>query len=121
MRPHEEGKEVEEGSWTRCKTKRSHGQAGSSCWRPAAQRGDFGRRRCDVAGPGNASGVGRAAGGRAGGQVVRVGQRGEASGQVDCRCGGGGRRSSETEREGRAKDDEDLSIIFQKSKGFIVK
>jgi hypothetical protein len=34
---------------------------------------------------------------------------------------GGGRRSSETEREGREEDDEDLSIIFQKCKGFTVK
>jgi hypothetical protein len=25
MQPREEGKEVEEGSWTRCETKRSHG------------------------------------------------------------------------------------------------
>jgi hypothetical protein len=59
-----------------CKTKRSHGQVGSSCWWPAVWRGDFGRWRCDVAGRGNASGVGRAAGGRAGGQVVRVGWQG---------------------------------------------
>jgi hypothetical protein len=69
----------------------------------------------------NASGVERAAGGRAGGQVVRVGRRGAAGGQGDRRCVGGGRRSSETEREGREKDDEDLSIIFQKCKRFTVK
>jgi hypothetical protein len=63
-RPREEGKEVEEGSWTRCKTKRSHGRAGSSCWRPAARRGGFGRRRCDVAGWGKRQ-RGRASGRRA--------------------------------------------------------
>jgi hypothetical protein len=67
MWPREEGKEVNESSWKRCKTKRSHGRAGSSCWRPAMRRGDFGRLRCDVAGRENASGVGRAAGGRADG------------------------------------------------------
>jgi hypothetical protein len=63
-RPCEEGKEVEEGSWTHCKTKRSHGLAGSTCWRLAARRGSFGRRRCDMAGRGKRQ-RGRVSGGRA--------------------------------------------------------
>jgi hypothetical protein len=63
MWPREEGKEVEEGSWTHCKTKRSHGRAGSSCWRPAAQCGGFGRQRCDVARRGKRQ-RGRVSGGR---------------------------------------------------------
>jgi hypothetical protein len=82
MRPCEEGKEVEEGSWTRCKTKRSHGRAGSSCWRPAAQRGGFGRRRCNVAGLGKRQ-QGRASGGRA---SWRLGGAGRAArGQLAAR------------------------------------
>jgi hypothetical protein len=54
MRARERIKEVEEGSWTRCGTKKRHGQAGAAA----------GGRRCDVAGRGKASG-GRASGGRA--------------------------------------------------------
>jgi hypothetical protein len=84
MRPLEEGKEVEEGSWTRRKIKRSHGRAGSSCWRPAARRGGFGRRRCDVAGRGKR-------------------QRGRVSGgQASWRPGGAGRVERGSWRPGRS-------------------
>jgi hypothetical protein len=90
MRPREEGKEVEEGSWTRCKTKRSHRQAGSSCWRPAARRGGFGRRRCDVAGRGKRQ-RGRASGGRASWEPCgAVRWRGAAGGQRYRRRGAAG-------------------------------
>jgi hypothetical protein len=96
--------------------------------RPRGVTGEWGAAACgrrrDVAASGyggatwlsgeNASGVGQAAGGRAGGQVMRVGWRGGSWRPVDRRRGGGGRRSSETEREGREEDDEDLSVIFQK-------
>jgi hypothetical protein len=113
------------------KSRRAPGRAA----RPKGVTGERGTaaggRRHDVAASGgggatwlggeNASGVGRAAGGRAGSQVVRVGRQGAAGGQGDCRRGGGGRRSSETEREGREEDDEDLSVIFQQCKGFTVK
>jgi hypothetical protein len=44
IRPREEEKKVEQGSWTRCKTKRSHGRVGSNCWRPAAVRRGWTRK-----------------------------------------------------------------------------
>jgi hypothetical protein len=35
-------------------------------------------------------------------------------------AGGGAEQQRETEREGREEDDEDLSVFFQKSKGYTV-
>jgi hypothetical protein len=64
MRPREEGKEVEEGSWTRCGTKKRHGQAGAAAggrrhaWRlraTAARRGGAGKSQQDRASGGRAS------------------------------------------------------------------
>jgi hypothetical protein len=92
MRPREEGKEVEEGSWTHCKTNRSRGRAGSSCWRPAVRHGGFGRRRCDVVGRGKHQ-RGRTSGGRA---SWRPGGAGRAArGQLEAReIAGAGAASS---------------------------
>jgi hypothetical protein len=116
-RPREEGKEVEEGSWTRCKTKRSHGRAGSR-WRPAARRGGFGRRRCDMAMRGKRQ-LGQASGGRVSWRPGGAGRavRGQLVAKEFASAGAAGGRSNETEREGREEDDEDLSEIFQKARG----
>jgi hypothetical protein len=53
--------------------------------------------------------------------VVRVGQRGGSWRLGRSPAWGSGRRNSETEREGREEDDEDLCKIFQKGKGFTLK
>jgi hypothetical protein len=63
MRPREEVKEVEEDSWIRCGNQEGARASWSSCWRPAARCGSFGRWRHDVAGRGKASRVWRAAAG----------------------------------------------------------
>jgi hypothetical protein len=86
----------------RCKTKRSHGQAGSSCWWPAARRGGFGRRRCDVAGRGKYQ-RGRASGGRA---SWRPGGAGRAArGQLVAReiAGEGAAGGAEEKQRGRGE------------------
>jgi hypothetical protein len=102
MRPREEGKEVEEGSWTRCMTKRSHGRAGSSGRRPAAQRGGFRRRRFDVAGRGK-----RQWGWASGGQASwRPGGAGRAArGQLAAReiAGAGAAGGAAVKQRGRGE------------------
>jgi hypothetical protein len=58
------------------------------------------------------------------GQVVGLEWRGAAGSAGACRrgvAGGGAEQQREIERKGREEDDEDLSIIFQKSKGCTVK
>jgi hypothetical protein len=67
------------------------------------------------------AGVGRAAGGRAGGPggVVRVARGSWLLGRSPAR--GGGRHSRATERVGREEEDGDLFAIFQKFKGFSMK
>jgi hypothetical protein len=107
-------KEVKEGSWTCCRTKKRHGQAGAAAggrrhaWRlraTAARRGGVGKSH---------QGSGEQWAGELEGQVVRLGWRGAAGSPGDHRRAGGGRRSSETEKEGREEDDGDLFAIFQK-------
>jgi hypothetical protein len=84
-------------------------------------RGGYGQRQRDVAGRGKASGVERAAGGRAGGPGggVRAARGSWQRGESPAR--GSGRCSRAAERKGREEDDGDLFKIFQKFKGFIVK
>jgi hypothetical protein len=67
------------------------------------------------------AGVGRAAGGRAGGPGggVRAARGNWQRGRSPAR--GGGRWSRAAERKGREEDDGDLFEIFQKFKGFTVK
>jgi hypothetical protein len=58
------------------------------------------------------------------GQVVDLEWRGAAVSAGACRrgaAGGGAEQQREIGREGREEDDEDFSIIFQKSKGCTVK
>jgi hypothetical protein len=114
-------KEVEEGSWTCCGTKKRHRRAGAAAggrrraWRlraTAARHGGVGKSQ---------QGSGERRAGEVEGQVVWVERRGAAGSTGDRRRGGSGRRSSETEREGREEDDGDLFTIFQKFKGFTVK
>jgi hypothetical protein len=73
---------------------------------------------------GKANGSGERRPGELEGQVVGLERRG-AAGSVGARwrrdAGGGAEQQRETEREGREEDDEDFSIIFQKSKGCTVK
>jgi hypothetical protein len=117
MRARERVKEVEEGSWMCCGTKKRHGRAAAAAggWRHAcrlrattARRGGAGKSQQGsgerAGGPG---GAGRAARGnwQPGGSPAK----------------GGGRRSRATERKGREEDDGDLFTIFQKFKGFTVK
>jgi hypothetical protein len=57
------------------------------------------------------------------GQVVDLERRGAAVSAGACRrgaAGGEAEQQRETEREGREEDDEDLSVFFQKSKGYTV-
>jgi hypothetical protein len=97
MRACERIKEVEEGSWTCCGTKKRHGQAGAAAggrrhaWRlraTAARRGGAGKSQ---------QGLGERWAGELEGQVVRLGWRGAAGSLGDRQHGGAGQRSSETE------------------------
>jgi hypothetical protein len=120
MRARERVKEVEEGSWTCCRTKKRHGEleqllaARGTC-------GGCGRRLRDVAGRGKASRGRTAADGRAGGPggACRAARGSWQPGRSPVK--GGRRRSRATERKGREEDDGDLFAIFQKFKGFTIK
>jgi hypothetical protein len=98
MQLREEEKEVEDGSWTCCKIKRSHGASWSSSWRPAA--------RVEATGDGGATWRGgekarrgRASGGRAIWRARWCGQYGEGQLAVREMAGEGQRAVQQSNRE----------------------
>jgi hypothetical protein len=124
MRLRERVKVVEEGSWTLCGTKKSTGELEQLL----ASGGTTGRLRATAARRGGAGrsqpGSGERWAGELEGQVVDLERRGAAVSAGARRrgaAGGGAEQQRETEREGREEDDEDLSVFFQKSKGYTVK
>jgi hypothetical protein len=78
-------------------------------------RGGSGGQRRNASTRGGASGVGRAAGGRAGGQVAQEERRGGSWQSGETPAMGGGRRCREIERGKQEEEDEDLFINFCKS------
>jgi hypothetical protein len=106
----------------------------SSCWQPVARCGGFGRRRRNVAASGDGGTTWRGrekpagSGGRRAseleGQVVGLERQG-AAGSTGAHRQGAAVSGAEQQRnrEGgkREEDDEDFSVIFQKSKWCTVK
>jgi hypothetical protein len=80
-------------------------------------RGGSGGQRRDPSARGGANGVGRATGGRAGGQVAQEEQRGGSWWLGETLAMGGGRRCKETERGKQEEEDEDLFVNFAKVLG----
>jgi hypothetical protein len=117
MRARERIKEVEEGSWTCCGTKKGHGQAGAvaggrrHAWRlraTAARRGGAGKSQW---------GSGERRAGELEGQVVGLERRGAAGSAGDHRRGAAGGAAEQLRGRGERKTTGTCSKFFKSSRG----